>query len=61
MCDECDTIWLDPNKIDITNIIFPQPPDFRVLNFPYTIKSPESRWATEHEIHQMGWSHFLAD
>jgi Zn-finger nucleic acid-binding protein len=59
MCDECDSVWLDPRELDSAHVIYPQPPDFVVA--PHcSVASPRSRWATREEVAEAGWSGYVA-
>jgi Zn-finger nucleic acid-binding protein len=55
LCDECDSVWLDPELVLESNALFPQPPDFLVPNHAFSISAPKSRWATLREVEVRGW------
>ena len=55
MCDECESIWLDPEEIDRDHVHYVSAPGFAVEALQdCSVKAPESRWATESEIAQQG-------
>lgn len=59
MCDECDSVWLNPQGLNSTHVAYPQPPEFVVA--PHcSIASPRSRWATREEVAEAGWSGYIA-
>jgi hypothetical protein len=60
MCDECDTVWLDPKKVDTEHALYPSPPEFIIPILRCSIKSPEARWATRQEIARQGWEGYIA-
>lgn len=55
MCDECDSIWLDPADISCSNVTYPTSPDFKIPNLNCSVKSPISSWANKEEIEKYGW------
>lgn len=59
MCDECDSIWLDPNIIEATNVVYPVAPNFTIPGLTCSVKSPQSRWATKQEIAKQKWLIFI--
>ena len=48
MCDECETIWVDPTKICEATLTFAVGPEFHVAELSINLK--ESHWATMEEI-----------
>jgi hypothetical protein len=59
MCDECNRIWLHPERLEADHALFAEPPDFLVPDFECSIRAPLSRWATRAEIELYGWSTFI--
>lgn len=55
MCDECDATWLDARCVDVSEVVYPQLPDFRLPGRSCSIAAPSSRWATQLEIEASGW------
>jgi hypothetical protein len=60
LCDECDAIWLSPKKVSANQALFPTSPEFLVPSLQCSIKEPPSRWATQEEVANKGWSSFIA-
>jgi len=58
MCDECDSVWLDPTTTTDQAAQFTEPPDFIVPGLPCSLL--RSRWATRQEIAQRGWADHIA-
>jgi hypothetical protein len=58
MCDECDTIWLDPTDTNVEKAIFADPPDFLVPDLQCSLY--RTRWSTKQEIEQRGWKNYIA-
>ena len=59
VCDECESTWLDPTHISITNVLFPKPPEFKVPGLDCFLKMPEAYWASKEEIVERGWGSFI--
>lgn len=57
-CDECDTVWLDPQEVNASQALYPSPPDFRVPNLDCSLR--QSRWATREEVTRRGWDVYIA-
>lgn len=60
LCDECDTVWLDPQQIDAEHALYPTEPDFIVPTLDCSISAPASRWATRAEVELRGWGQYIA-
>lgn len=58
MCDECDSVWLDPEEINSETVIYPASPDFLIPELKCS--TINSRWATDAEIENMGWTEYIA-
>lgn len=58
MCEECDSVWLDPITIIAEAAIFTESPDFVVPGVGCSLLG--SRWATRQEIEQRGWVNYIA-
>ena len=56
MCDECDSIWLDPQRVDDNTVLYSSPPEYLVPTLECSIKSPQSKWATQEEVAEKGWA-----
>jgi|SRR6266498_365419 len=55
MCEECDSLWMDPRSVSVDRVLYSDAPDFLVPGLPCSIKSPASRWATRDEVARAGW------
>ncbi len=60
LCDECDSVWLDPTDVNPKKVIYPKAPDFIVPGLDCSILAPHSRWADKDEIIEKGWTKFIA-
>lgn len=61
LCDECDSIWLDPTKTDEQEAIFASAPDYKIPGLQCALFGEAADWATESEIHAYGWGGFEFD
>lgn len=51
VCDECDTVWPDPEDISVESALFPESPDYYVEQLQCSLASSTgARWATKEEI-----------
>jgi len=60
MCDECEATWLDAERVDASDVVYPEPPEFQVPGRSCSIAAPSSRWATRPEIDAYGWGNLVA-
>ena len=58
MCDECDSLWLDAGRLDQLDVVYAEPPEFRVPGLSCSIA--KSRWATRAEVESAGWGDLVA-
>lgn len=56
MCDECDSIWLEPNLVEVDNVIYLEPPDFVIPSLNCSLLN--SRWASREEVNRKGWGKY---
>jgi hypothetical protein len=59
MCDECDATWIDPRRIDPSEVLYAEAPDFQLPGLSCSIAAPKSRWATRAEIERSGLGDLL--
>lgn len=59
MCDECDSVWLDPERITEEYVLYTAPPDFSIPGLQCSIQSPPARWASREEIIRKGWGSYI--
>ena len=59
MCDECDAVWLDPARVDASEVVYPEPPEFLVEGRECSIAAPPGQWATRTQIDAAGWAEFV--
>lgn len=57
MCDECDSIWLEPNTVRSDNVIYTEPPHFIVPMLDCSILN--STWASRDDIYKKGWKNYI--
>lgn len=57
VCDECDSVWLDPAKVSSKEAIYTIAPEFIVPNTDCSLI--DSRWAERDEIIKVGWAGFI--
>lgn len=57
MCDECDSIWLEPNAVRAENVIYVEPPHFIVPMSNCSILN--SQWANRDEVYMKGWENYI--
>jgi hypothetical protein len=61
MCDECDSVWLSPEHLDVDHVIIASPPEFIIPNLNCSIDSNKgSDWATRADIERYGWATYIA-
>jgi hypothetical protein len=60
MCDECNTVWLDPRRVDSELALYPPPPDFVVPTLECSIKGQQALWAKKEDVAKKDWSGFVA-
>jgi hypothetical protein len=60
MCDECDSIWLNPEKVDANNVVYASSPSFIIRNLECRLKGEYSGWASREEIETHGWADHIA-
>lgn len=61
ICEECESIWLDPQKVGIEYMLDAPPPGYYVATLECcSIALPPARWATEEEILERGWGKYIA-
>ena len=53
MCDECDTVWLDPQLKDGPH--FPEQPDLPCPREGSSLRHPPAHWANKAEAAAAGW------
>ncbi len=56
MCEECETVWASPDRINSTNALDAEPPGFEVKQLGVAIAGGSAGWATEAETASKGWS-----
>lgn len=59
MCDECEAIWLDVERVEASNAVYAEPPEYQLPGRSCSIAKPRSRWATRPEIDASGWGHLV--
>ncbi len=59
MCDECDSVWLEPTNTKSSKVLYPRAPDFKIPGLECSIKDPDSHWAYREEISKRGWEKFI--
>lgn len=59
LCDECHSVWLDPQEVREDNALDPAAPDFILPGHECSMQPPHARWATREEVHKQGWSNYI--
>lgn len=59
MCDECDSVWRNPMRINAHEALYPQPPDFVVPALKCSVRPPLSIWATREDIIRHQWAQYI--
>jgi hypothetical protein len=59
MCDECDSVWLDPSHVTASKVIHPDSATGLISSLKCGI-GMGSRWATREEIERAGWGDLIA-
>ncbi len=59
MCDDCNSVWLQPDGVFADTALYPQAPDFVVPTLHCSIRRPLSDWARREEIAQAHWEQFI--
>lgn len=59
-CDECDTLWRTPRRIDEAGMLETNPPEFRVPGLEVAISGDGTGWATRDEVVAQGWGDDIA-
>lgn len=57
MCDECDTVWLDPQLRDGPH--FPAQPDLPCPKEGSSLRNPPAHWASATEAADAGWTNAI--
>lgn len=57
MCDECDSVWLNPTEVDADHAIYPSPPEYLVSTKCSLLWS---QWATRDEVVKVKWDTYIA-
>jgi hypothetical protein len=60
MCDECEATWLDAERVDASDVVYAEPPEYVLPGRACSIAAPSSRWATRAEIDASGWGNLIA-
>lgn len=60
MCDECDSLWLNPEKINARDVIYASAPGFIIPNLECRLNGDYSGWASREEIEARGWVNHIA-
>lgn len=56
LCDECDSIWIDPRQLDISHVVDHDLATGDIPGLSCSIARPKSRWATRAEVEAAGWA-----
>jgi len=59
MCDECDFVWLRPDRTTLADALFPSMETSQVPGTPYAVGGEGAGWATLAEIEQAGWQAYI--
>jgi Zn-finger nucleic acid-binding protein len=60
MCDECDSVWLNPQEVDSNHALYPSPPDFLVPTLGCSAMKSLSQWASDEDVTKKGWMSYVA-
>jgi hypothetical protein len=60
MCDECDTVWLDPERRTAEDAVYAQSFSFEVPGLRVSIGGGRAGWATRAEVESAGWQEHVA-
>ena len=60
MCDECDSIWLDAERLQACNVVYAEPPEYLLPGLACSIAAPSSKWATRTEVEACGWGDLIS-
>lgn len=55
MCDECETVWASPDRLDAANALEAESPSFVVQQLGVAIAGGDAGWATPEEVATKGW------
>ncbi|MEW4367044.1 hypothetical protein [Aliikangiella maris] len=58
MCEECNSVWINPVEVVDMNPIYPEPPDFLLPDSEISISGGDSGWASFEEIKSAGMSDY---
>jgi hypothetical protein len=56
MCDECSTVWCQPENVEIETSVVPKPPDWEACGDHLTPGT--TRWADVDDLRRVGWDKF---
>ncbi len=60
LCDECDAVWLDPERMELNALIWPdRGAAYFVSEISLSLAHPLARWATRAEVEQYGWGQLI--
>ncbi|WP_145193066.1 hypothetical protein [Gimesia chilikensis] len=61
LCDECGTVWLNPNHVSVESALFPESPEYYVEQLQCSLASSTgAKWATKEEIDAAGFTNLIA-
>jgi hypothetical protein len=55
MCDECDSVWLDPARRSSADALAPATFSFEVPGTACAVGRGQAGWATRAEVERAGW------
>jgi len=59
LCDECQALWLQPDRIAVSEAILPTSAQFILPDSNTSVFGDGAGWATEEEISKIGWKHLI--
>lgn len=60
MCDECSTVWRNPEELKDGIEVKLNPPDFIIPGTNSTALFPKARWASREEVIKYGWEVYIS-
>lgn len=56
MCDECETVWSNPQQLGADSALDATPPEWIVRELGVAIAGDKAGWATNAEVAAAGWA-----
>jgi hypothetical protein len=60
MCEECNSVWLNPADIENKEPIYPRSPEFNIPELNVSMSGGGSGWAAYEDITRAGMGNFVS-